>query len=90
MVGTDQVLCGVGVGAGGDVYAVAVVLLVGAEGVGDIEVVDGVDGEVYQGLADAVGQRVSYWMQGEGMAMRMTVSFVQVPPASEAVRRTLK
>ena len=55
MVGTDQVLCGVGVGAGGDVYAVAVVLLVGAEGVGDIEVVDGVDGEVYQGLADAVG-----------------------------------
>ena len=40
-------LCGVGVGAGGDVYAVAVVLLVGAEGVGDIEVVDGVDGKVY-------------------------------------------
>ena len=36
-------------------YTVAVVLLVGAEGVGDIEVVDGVDGKVYQGLADAVG-----------------------------------
>ena len=37
-------------------YAVAVVLLVGAEGVGDVEVVYGVDGEEYEGLTDAVGR----------------------------------
>ena len=54
-------------GAGGDVYAVAVVLMVGTEGVGKIEVVYGVYGEVDKRFFNAVGSKyLPYYVLARG------------------------
>ena len=55
LVGADVVVDGVGGHAGWDMDVITVVLLVGAEGVGDIEVVNRIDGEEDEGFANAVG-----------------------------------